>query len=572
MSFIPLLFSLVFCVSGLSFDTSAYKNHQQLNTGPDYDIYWTLDNDVIHLAIQVETTGWFGFGLAEPYSGSMLGADIVTVFVGEDLESSTVTDRAVGNSHVLPHADSCQDWVLVNVASENGYSFAELVRFIETEDTTNDRPILVSPLPQNIIFAWGEDGDEEVAYHELRRGKGLVAWDPSIEIQYNIPADAREIRLQIDVEVPPLETAYRCFAFHIPELTGVPSGPSNGIQVIKASPIVDHEDVLHHFLVRRCSAPEDYWQYYVDNFGADCLENMPWQEISAFTSCKEAVYTWGIGQPEFTFPDEVGLRANDLEWIVIEAHFANPNGILYPTPDRSALVFTITETPRQYDAGLTILADPSLSLPPIPIGLISHSRMTTCPGECTIQFPGEVTIFALMIHMHVWATGGSFAVYRNGEFYREIFDTDFYNLHHQNVWHVQPYYVMQPGDDLVFTCKYDTRGATVPVTMGESTLNEMCTPVIYWYPKTSTPDPEYPLATGMPGCGYYSPDATICGTGGLPVANPKNPGPETARLAAKTRGFSSIQPSTCAEVPGASGVLQFNIVLLLVTLVARIFN
>jgi hypothetical protein len=571
-SLIPFLLALLLTASGLSFDTSAYEHHQQLRSGPDYDIFWTLDDEVLYLAIQVETTGWFGFGLAEEFSWSMLGADVVTVWVGEDLESSIVTDRAVGSAHVLPHEDSCQDWVLLNVASENGYSFAELVRFRETADILNDRPILVAKLPQSVIFAWGENGSHEVAYHENRQGKALVGWNPSLLTTYTAPSDVRQIRLEIDVEVPVVETAYRCFGFYLPDYTGVQPGSGKKIQITKAGPEVDHADVLHHLLARRCSAPEDFWQYYKDNFGADCLANMPWSAIGAMTTCKEGVYTWGIGQPEFTFPDEVGMPADEVQYLLLEVHYNNPTGIVYAEHDRTAIILEITETPRKYDAAISILGDPSLSLPPIPNGVLNYYRYTSCPSECTSQFPGPITIFAVMIHMHQWATGASMAVYRDGEFVREIFDTDFYEFHNQNVWHVTPGFVMQPGDEWYFSCKYDTRAAPIPVAMGETSLHEMCTPVIYWYPKLSTPDPDYPLAGGMPACGYMPPgDASICGTGMVPVPNPKNPGPEEDRLAAKPRGFSSDQPSVCATVPGAAGALHFNILLLVALVSALLF-
>jgi hypothetical protein len=503
----------------------------------------------------------------------MLGADIVTVVVGDDLESSTVTDRASGDSHVLPHEDNCQDWVLVNVAREDGYSFAELVRSRDTGDTTNDRPIMVGALPQYTIFAWGSDEDKEVAFHELRRGKALVGWEPSVLREYTPPSDAREIRLEIDVEVPLLETAYRCFSFYLPDYTGVPTGSNTHVQITKAGTDVDHVDVVHHLLARRCSTSEEFWQYYKDNFGADCLANLPWKDISGMTSCKEAVYTWGLGQPAFTFPDEVGMAADDFQFLLVEVHFTNPAGIVYPEPDRSAIVMTITENPRTYNAAISILGDPSLSLPPIPTGLLNYYRYTSCPSECTAQFPGPITIFAIMIHQHKWATGASMAVYRNGNFIREIFDVDFYEFHNQNVWHIDPYFVMQPGDEWYFSCKYDTRGATIPVVMGENSLDEMCTPVIYWYPKLSTPDPEYPLGVGMPACGYFPPgDFSVCGTGGIPVPNPKNPGPESERMAAKPRGFSSTQPSECALPPGASGALHFNIILLASLMIALLFH
>lgn len=80
----------------LSFNPSSYTNSQSLR--PDYTLHWRLTADTIFLAFEVNTTGWVGFGIGEPTSGSMHGSDIVTGAVVNGV--SSVQDRY--NIFLLP--------------------------------------------------------------------------------------------------------------------------------------------------------------------------------------------------------------------------------------------------------------------------------------------------------------------------------------------------------------------------------------------------------------------------------------------------------------------------------------
>lgn len=40
-------------------------------------MYWKSQSDEIFLALEVNTTGWIGFGIGEQTSGSMPGADML---------------------------------------------------------------------------------------------------------------------------------------------------------------------------------------------------------------------------------------------------------------------------------------------------------------------------------------------------------------------------------------------------------------------------------------------------------------------------------------------------------------
>ena len=59
--------------------------------------------------LEVQTLGWVGFGIAEPTSGSMPGADIVVAYVQD--EEAIVTDY-YATSKSTPFEDRCQQWTV----------------------------------------------------------------------------------------------------------------------------------------------------------------------------------------------------------------------------------------------------------------------------------------------------------------------------------------------------------------------------------------------------------------------------------------------------------------------------
>jgi hypothetical protein len=71
--------------------------------GGGVEIHWTVDEQMIHLAVVAQATGWAAFGLAE--SGSMRGADIVLYTAETDtLVDSYVLDQLVNPSQMTARA------------------------------------------------------------------------------------------------------------------------------------------------------------------------------------------------------------------------------------------------------------------------------------------------------------------------------------------------------------------------------------------------------------------------------------------------------------------------------------
>ena len=63
--------------------TTEYDHAAYLDPEEDFKLYWSVkDTDKsMHFAVEVNTTGWVGFGISAGLSGSMKGADMVVGWV-----------------------------------------------------------------------------------------------------------------------------------------------------------------------------------------------------------------------------------------------------------------------------------------------------------------------------------------------------------------------------------------------------------------------------------------------------------------------------------------------------------
>jgi len=348
-------------------------------------------------------------------------------------------------------------------------------------------------------------------------------------------------------------SSYLCYGFYTPDL--VTDLKTNKTHIVAIDIDIKHAEV-HHILLRRCAGPSDYFDAHVGGlFGDDCLSGAggvtDWREIAFLTPCFEMVYGWAVGTTKWILPEIVGLPLSDFQYLLVEVHYNNPSQNSYVQNDTSTVIIEYIQEPEplhKYDGGGTIGSDPSLMMPPIPKGTPWLYRFLTCPGECTQTMEAPITVFAIMLHMHIWARMGSIALYRQGQFIREIAYAAHYEFHNQGIWNIDPITV-NPGDDIIFSCGWNTSTATQDVTMGKDTTNEMCTLVMYWYPKLAV--------NPIPGCGLgFNSSSTFCG--GVVMDGP-NPVPsvatledarwKTTKLRVSPDDWANLAPSQCQSVP-----------------------
>jgi len=155
---------LIFALGVSAFDPTVYRNSRMLSES--YTLYWNVDpveTETITIAMQVKTTGWVGFGLGEPTSGSMPGADIIVGMVRDG--KAEITDRHAIDK-IMPIVDDCQDWVLINGEENDGVTIIEASRKLNTKDN-QDRPVMGGSV--RIVYAYAATGLDVFDYHGPNR-------------------------------------------------------------------------------------------------------------------------------------------------------------------------------------------------------------------------------------------------------------------------------------------------------------------------------------------------------------------------------------------------------------------
>jgi hypothetical protein len=140
-----VLIVLLLLSFGSCFNAGYYNNSKELLPN-QYTLYWNIEGDSIRIAIRSKSTGWVGFGIGEPTSGSMPGADILVGMVEngdaylciEFLGNTTIRDMYTLVKGT-PVDDDCMHWKLISGEERDNYTTIEAIRKIVTNDL-QDRP------------------------------------------------------------------------------------------------------------------------------------------------------------------------------------------------------------------------------------------------------------------------------------------------------------------------------------------------------------------------------------------------------------------------------------------------
>ena len=252
-----LCFLLLLTQSVFGFNPEDYTNQQTLHQ--DYTLYWKVDGKLIRLAVQVKTLGWIGFGLGEQTTGSMPGSDIAAITFKDG--KPKIRDL-YATAFATPNEDNCQSWVLVKAKQdpETGITTAEFRRELDTGDL-QDRPI--APGRTKVVYAYGEDSDKELTYHQSRRGATEVEFIPDNTVIPVVPdPDTQTASFTVgNFQIPAQTTTYACSAYEIP----LPPDSADH-HVIQIDPLIDPKGAkyAHHLIVHICDNTSD--TSYVNRF------------------------------------------------------------------------------------------------------------------------------------------------------------------------------------------------------------------------------------------------------------------------------------------------------------------
>lgn len=481
-------------------DASSYANEQVFSS--DYAIYWSVEGQMLRLALEVNTLNWVGFGIGEAGSGAMPGADFITA-IPENGKIS-IQDR-YATSFAMPTMDSCQDWTLVSASQSNGKTYVEVTRALDTGDALNDRAIV--PGNTNVLWAFGES--PEFGYHgPVNRGMTAVTFIPP-------PAkrDTQERAIStIDLtytphDIPTNATAYICQSFRLPDYDQALNDTDHHLSRIDMIIPEASKQYVHHVLVYE-SCPPDAPDYKYLSTPQSCWGN-------ACTG--NVIFAWAPGVGSLELPPNTGFRMGGSEpfaikEIILEVHFNNLQGTS-GVQDQSGVTLHYSAGPAEHDVGVLWLGDVLVSDPrDIPAGQALVHREYNCPSECTKLMPHELNVFAHFNHMH--ATGKQFITTfrRGGESSAPVVvdRIDFYNFDIQRN-QPTPGWTIKPGDVINTHCVFGTLNLNQDVPFGSASFEEMCIDFLYYWPRIPG-DIRY--------CGAINGTETICGTVPFPLENP----------------------------------------------------
>jgi len=276
-------------------------------------------------------------------------------------------------------------------------------------------------------------------------------------------------------EVPAVDTYYACAGFSFSNLTTE--------HIVRFEAIVDQQAVLHHMVLYTLN--EGYAPYSSTPIGC----NMPSNAIP--------IFAWGPGSDPVTLPPQAGFRVGGNSGVinaVLNFHYNNP-GLLSGLVDSSAIKMYLTPTLREFDAGMWFLGvDPSdIAIPPYQKNWHISGG---CPGVVTKSLPNSVQIFDQFTHMHYVGIRLWTEQYRNGILINNLANTTNYDF---NAQHFSPINItVEPGDELITHCVYDSTDRNYTVVGGEDSSNEMCYNIVMYFPVV--PDATGCIAWPTPGC------------------------------------------------------------------------
>jgi len=459
---------LLSCASA-ALDTSKYARSKVLKADA-MKMYWRIEGDTVHLAVEATATGWVGFGLGE--TTGMAGADIVYY---EAASSKLIDSYAV--SHAKPTADSCQDWNLISAEKSGDKLVVEMSRRLVSTDTqdrniTNDAAAPL--LPTTVIAAWGDTA--EIAYHcsECRvavavrffgtgddsRLAGLKA-DTTLK-QHVLKVNNKAIAVQ--------ETQYAEFCFDVQTLLGR-NDSTTPMHVVGFEPFINpasNKKYIHHYTL----------------YGSS--QACPDTEPESGYNKGPMVWVWAPGSEGNALPPEAGVRmlGTGLKTLILQIHYDNKKGDKDQV-DNSGFRIFYTDTLRAYDAGVLQIGDPDVQLSDqaLPSGS-SKLTLSVAADSCTNDFAvAEVQVFAQFLHMHQAGARMQSTQLRAGSVVRKDF-VDFYDFKQSGAFEPPSSatgVTLQKGDSFLVECWYESAGSSQK-RFGLGSSDEMCINFVFYYP------------------------------------------------------------------------------------------
>lgn len=472
--FVLLVMGLCHVMCDLS---TQYNHHAMLDEFDKFNLYWTVEKDLVKFAVEVETTGWIGLGISTG-TGKMAKADVVMGWVKDG--KGFIQDR-YAEGYYLPTLDSQQDVKLTAFKEEAGKTTLEFNRKTNTCDK-KDHPIEEG----TVRFIWAyhdQDPDTETsgfAKHSTKGSRSVMLLN-SYSGNAALPSDSVSYEfLNNKAVVPDDDTTYWCQPFKLPDFGGKK-------HIVQIDPVIQsgHEGIVHHTVLYVCN---DQFPESDLSFSGPCEQpNMP----GNITGCRKAImYAWAIGAGNFSFPEHVGFALGETDspkFLMLETHYDNPQ-LRNDVVDSSGIRLHLTSQLRTHDCDMlitgAIVNEYATVVPPKQKAFLVESH---CTKECTKQAipEGGINIFAVMPHTHLVGYSVRARHFKEGKELPSIIRDDNYDFNFQEYQYLVKEKNIQPGDEIITDCRYNTMAKTLATVGGESTRQEMCFAFMLYYPRTT---------------------------------------------------------------------------------------
>lgn len=451
----------------------------------NFGIKWKVTNEdlTILLSSSMTAMGWLGFGIGEPTSGSMLGADVVVATFDPENDSVQVSDRHVPwtayplieGATPFPVMDKQQDWIYMGANQTEDGNAVVMKRKIDTGDPQDRIVDLVQSSAVIFAYGWGQS----VGYHGNNRGTtGLHFGSGGSDSEtYQPPPDADSF---IDFRMPNITlSSYDDTDIYV--LYSQDVGEIDDIVAIDFDILTQTPSWKHHTVVYNCSAVdlESEWAIYREpQFfagGTPTLDCAP-------------IFGWALGGTPLELPREAGLRGS--RYLLVETHYnlpvngtdsaGNPTFAGVGTVDSSGFRMYTSSKKRSFKAQALTLSNVDIEDSRIANEVAMVHYEVECDASCTRKNAKPFQVYGSFLHMHAYGRQIWVAHYdADYKFKGVVAQTQYWNFRFQKTFPATA--VIEPGDSLRLHCVFDTSKASIGPVWGQRSNEEMCVAFLYYY-------------------------------------------------------------------------------------------
>jgi hypothetical protein len=243
----------------------------------------------------------------------------------------------------------------------------------------------------------------------------------------------------------PGEEQYVCWSFVLPDTP---------LSIVATQPVVTPG--VHHYAVFTKTGPVP-----ANPSGYDCrVMDATWSLVTG----------GGVGTQGLTFPTGTAMTLQGGTQVVLQLHILNATS--EPQQPSGIVNLVGTDAANLTPVGLLIAGTLDIDLPP-------HQSGVDVQGGCSAPFDMP-NVFAAFPHMHQLGTNIQLSLTAQGSAKPDVLLDRAWDFGAQGVYPVTG--TAKKGDKVSITCTYDNTTAGT-VTFGESTTDEMCIGVLYYWPE-----------------------------------------------------------------------------------------